>query len=58
MNYLWLMAGNEIHCLRGLSYFHRLHDGKSQEHGSNYINFARDSAPQCKQIEKQISLMR
>jgi len=57
MNYLWLMAGNEIHCLKGLQYFHRLEHDKT-EHSSNYNNFAKDSAPQCERIEKQMSLMR
>jgi len=57
MNYLWLMAGNEIHCLKGLQYFHRLEFEKG-EHGSNYNHFAKDSAPQCDKIEKQLSLLR
>lgn len=58
MNYLWLLAGNEIHCLKGLQYFHRVHNYDKQEHGSNYAKYATDSAPQCDAIEKQMSLMR
>ena len=57
LNYLWLMAGNEIKCLKGLEYFHRVeHDGVQQR--SNYVTFAKDSEPICKQLINQIANMR
>jgi 3-deoxy-D-arabino-heptulosonate 7-phosphate (DAHP) synthase len=58
MNYLWLMAGNEIHVLKGLQYFHRVNGYDKQGHGSNYVKYAAESAPQADKIEKQMSLMR
>jgi len=58
MNYLWLMAGNEILCVKGLHYFHRVHDYDRNEHGSNFNKHAKESTPVCKQIERQISQMR
>jgi glycosyltransferase involved in cell wall biosynthesis len=58
MNYLWLLAGNEINCLDGLHYFHRINAEDKTQHGSNYVEFAVDSAPQCDNIERLISLMR
>ena len=56
MNYLWLLSGNEIHCLTGLEYFHRIHDSKTNEHGSNFNEFASRSNPDG--IERLLSLMR
>lgn len=56
MNYLWLLAGNEIKCLEGLQYFHRVNAEDKTEHGSNYVEFAHESDP--KAIEKLMSLMR
>ena len=56
-NYLWLMAGNEIHVLKGLEYFHRV-EGHGTEARSNFVNHAAESTPICKEIERQISLMR
>lgn len=58
MNYLWLLAGNEIHVLKGLQYFHRINDYDKQEHGSNYVKHAIESAPQAEAIERMISRMR
>jgi len=56
MNYLWMLAGNNIHCLKGLSYFHRVNAEDKKEHGSNFVEFAHESNPQ--EIERLISLMR
>jgi len=56
MNYLWMLAGNSIHCLSGLEYFHRVNAEDKSEHGSNFIEFANESNP--KEIERLISLMR
>lgn len=56
-NYLWLSAGNEIHVLQGLRYYHRT-DHNGQEHGSNFLNHARESTPVCKEIERMIQSMR
>ncbi len=56
MNYLWLLAGNEIHCMGGLSYFHRTGQYEGNENGSNYIRQANVSFPL--DVEHQISLMR
>ena len=58
MNYLWLLAGNEIHCLSGLRYFHRVNGFVNSEHGSNFVKHAQGSTPVCKDIEKLISQMR
>lgn len=58
MNYLWLMAGNDIHVLKGLQYFHRVNGYDKKEHGSNYVKYAVESAPQADKIEQQMSLMR
>lgn len=55
-NYLWLKSGKEIHCLKGLNYYHRVHHEKNQI-GSNYARFAHESAPQCNDIEKLMSLL-
>ena len=54
--YLWLLAGNDFHVLKGLEYFHRVGDKTEQK--SNYVTFAEKSAPICEKIRKQISLMR
>jgi glycosyltransferase involved in cell wall biosynthesis len=56
MNYLWLLSGNEIKCLKDLQYFHRVDAEDKTEHGSNYVEFAHESNP--KAIEKLMSLMR
>ena len=56
MNYLWLLSGNEIHCLKGLEYYHRVDAEDKKEHGSNYVEFAHESNP--KAIETLMSLMR
>lgn len=58
MNYLWLLAGNNIHCVDGLRYFHRVHDYANSEHKSNYVKHAVASAPKCDDLEKLISQMR
>lgn len=58
LNYLWLLAGNEIHVLKGLEYFHRIEGYGNTEHGSNFAKHAKDSTPVCLQVEKQMSLMR
>lgn len=51
-NYLWLLSGNDIHVLRGLRYFHRVHDD------SYYISVAKESEPVCSSILKSIQKMR
>lgn len=56
MNYLWLLAGNEIHCLEGLEYYHRVNAEDKKEHMSNFVEFAHESNP--KEIERLLSLMR
>jgi len=55
-NYLWLSMGGEIYVPHGLQYFHRTtHD---KEHGSNFVQYGKESTPVCKQIEKLLSEMR
>jgi len=56
LNYLWLLAGNEIHCLKGLEYIHRVEH--KAEHGSNYVQYAKESEPMCKDFLNKIASMR
>lgn len=57
MNYLWLMAGNEIYVMPNLRYFHRI-DHIPSEKGSNYITYARESEPTCKFLLDKIASFR
>lgn len=54
-NYLWLKGGGKILVVDGLEYDHRMHAGDSKECGSNFVNFAKESAPKCKET---LELMR
>ncbi len=55
-NYCWLEALGEIYVVPGLQYFHRTtHD---KEHGSNFVQYGKESTPVCKQIERLMSEMR
>lgn len=54
--YLWLMAGNDFHVLKGLEYDHRVGDKTEQE--SNYVTYARESQPIADRILQQIASMR
>jgi len=57
MNYLWLMAGNEIKVVKGMRYYHRVEHIPSEK-GSNYITYARESEPKCAELLKRIASFR
>lgn len=57
MNYLWLMAGNEIKVVSGMKYYHRT-DHIPSEKGSNYITYAKESEPKCAELLQRIASFR
>lgn len=57
MNYLWILCGNEIKVVKGMKYFHRIEHEKTEQK-SNYISFAKDSAPMCDSLLQIIFSMR
>lgn len=57
MNYLWLMAGNEIKVVSGMRYYHRI-DHIASEKGSNYITYAKESEPKCAELLQRIASFR
>lgn len=56
-NYNWLKAGNKIHILRGLQYFHRTDDFKGQE-GSHYVTNVKKTNGLAKKIEQRLLKLR
>jgi len=57
MNYNWLKAGNNIHVLKGLQYFHRTDDFKGQE-GSHYKTHNKKTNGFAKKVEQMLSQLR
>lgn len=56
-NYNWLKAGNQIHVLRGLQYFHRTDDFKGQE-VSHFVTNNRKTNGLNKKIEQLLMKLR
>lgn len=57
MNYRWLRAGNKIHVLPGLQYFHRTDDFKGQE-GSHFKTHNKKTNGLSKKLEQQLKKLR
>lgn len=56
-NYNWLKAGNSIHVLPGLQYFHRTDDFKGQE-GSHYVANVKKTNGLAKKLEQRLMQLR
>jgi glycosyltransferase involved in cell wall biosynthesis len=56
-NYNWLKAGNKIHVLPGLQYFHRTEDFKGEE-GSHYVANVKKTNGLAKKLEQRLLQLR
>lgn len=56
-NYNWLKAGNSIHVLPGLQYFHRTEDFKGEE-GSHYVANVKKTNGLAKKLEQRLMQLR
>lgn len=57
-NYNWLKSGNKIYVVPGMQYFHNVHEKKTNQEGSHYQRYVRNTGNLYQEIENKLMELR